>query len=50
MINIFHLKSANISKEPHKKNKLSKNRNKKKAEEPPYNKPFTDKELKSAIN
>ena len=41
---------ANISKDLHKKNKPGKNRNKKREEELPYNKPFTDRELKAAIN
>ena len=39
---------ANISRGPHKKSKQEKNRNKKR-EELPYNKPFTNKELKAAM-
>ena len=34
----------------HKKSKPGKNRNKNKIEELPYNKPFTDRELKAATN
>ena len=41
---------ANISKDLHKKSKQGKNRNKKEEEELPYNKPFTERELKAAIN
>ena len=41
---------SNISKDLHKKSKPGKNRNKKRKEEIPYIKPFTDRELKAAIN
>ena len=40
---------ANISRDPHKKNKSVKNRKRKKDEELPYNEPFTDREPKAAI-
>ena len=45
----FYDHYANISRDPHKKSKPGKNRKRKKEEELPFNKLFTDRELKTTI-